>query len=64
MSNLGSFNVNLELQSPGLTHFITDAFVATVLTMRIEIDMRHIGYQGETLPLVLAFHLVLGKFYI
>ena len=35
------------------------------------IDMRHIQYQGETLPpalppfpLVLAFHLVLGKFHI
>ena len=29
------------------------------------LDMRHIQYQGETLPplpLVLAFHLVLGKF--
>ena len=31
-----------------------------------EIDTRHIQYQGETLPfsLVLAFHLVLGKFHI
>ena len=33
------------------------------------IDMRHIQYQGEMLPvppfpLVLAFHLVLGKFHI
>ena len=35
------------------------------------IDMTHIQYQGETLPfppfpfpLVLAFHLVLGKFHI
>ena len=31
------------------------------------LDMRHIQYQGETLPpfpLVLAFHLVLGKFHI
>ena len=30
------------------------------------IDMTHIQYQGETLPfpLVLTFHLVLGKFYI
>ena len=36
------------------------------------VDMRHIQYQGETLPhfptspfpLVLAFHLVLGKFHI
>ena len=27
-------------------------------------DMRHIQYQGEMLPLVLAFHLVLGKFHI
>ena len=27
-------------------------------------DMRHIQYQGETLPLVLAFHLVLGKYHI
>ena len=32
------------------------------------VDMRHIQYQGETLPpssfpLVLAFHLVLGKFH-
>ena len=35
----------------------------------IDVDMRHIQYQGETLPpfpfpLVLAFHLVLGKFHI
>ena len=34
---------------------------------RYNLDMRHIQYQGETLPpfpLVLAFHLVLGKFHI
>ena len=36
---------------------------------RDNLDMRHIQYQGETLPpspfpLVLAFHLVLGKFHI
>ena len=35
----------------------------------LSLDMRHIQYQGETLPpspfpLVLAFHLVLGKFHI
>ena len=35
----------------------------------IKLDMRHIQYQGETLPpslppLVLSFHLVLGKFHI
>ena len=31
------------------------------------VDMTHIQYLGETLPpspLVLAFHLVLGKFHI
>ena len=29
------------------------------------LDMRHIQYQGETLPPdILAFHLVLGKFHI
>ena len=35
--------------------------------IEVDIDMRHIQYQGETLPpfpLVLAFHLVLGKFHI
>ena len=26
--------------------------------------MRHIQYQGEAFPLVLVFHLVLGKFHI
>ena len=36
---------------------------------RVRVDMMHIQYQGETLPLppfplVLAFHLVLGKFHI
>ena len=35
----------------------------------VNVDMTHIQYQGETLPhsplpLVLAFHLVLGKFHI
>ena len=30
----------------------------------VTVDMRHIQYQGETHPLVLAFHLVLGKFQI
>ena len=36
-------------------------------TPNAKLDMRHIQYQGETLPpspLVLAFHLVLGKFHI
>ena len=40
-----------------------------VLCGNYTLDMRHIQYQGETLPpspfpLVLAFHLVLGKFHI
>ena len=36
-------------------------------TQRISLDMRHIQYLAQTLPLpplVLAFHLVLGKFHI
>ena len=43
------------------------AYVDHVRTwIPILIELRHIQYQGETLPfpLVLAFHLVLGKFHI
>ena len=37
---------------------------ARKLWLFLMVDMTHIQYQGETLPppLVLAFHLVLGKF--
>ena len=35
-----------------------------VLKPTDNLGLTHIQYQGETLPLVLAFHLVLGKFRI
>ena len=48
----------------GLNGFESTVFTDTI--QGIIVDMRHIQYQGETLPpfpLVLAFHLVLGKFH-
>ena len=41
--------------------------IIRIIILRVKLDMRLIQSQGETLPpfpLVLAFHLVLGKFHL